>query len=125
MSIQVVLSRPLELMFNCHALDLDDIVIGLILGCAMMLQLLRVPRVVRLSNGEEVLTAAYSESGMPYMGLTVLLHLPSIRHDAGDEYDEVHLSDSIHKDPLEMLHLRCGHLSKSKLLVVHGEWVIT
>ena len=42
------------------------------------LQLLRVPRVVRLCDGVEVIVAAYSESGMPYVGLSELLHLPDI-----------------------------------------------
>ena len=63
-------------MRNCHVLDMEDIVIGLTLGCEMMLSkisaplvyseiwgmdgsLLRVPQVVRLIDGEKVLTAAY------------------------------------------------------------------
>ena len=42
------------------------------------LQLLRVSRVVRLCDGVEVIMAAYSESGMPYVGLSELLYLPDI-----------------------------------------------
>ena len=53
-----------------------------------------------------MLTAKYSESGMPYVGLSDLLHLPNISRVCGDICDEVHLSDSTHSDPLEMLHLR-------------------
>ena len=86
------------------------------------LQLLRVPRVIRLIDGEEVLTAKYSESGMPYVWLSDLLHLPNIGRVCGDICDEVHLSDSMHSDPLEMLHLRCGHVSKSKLLEGHRHY---
>ena len=40
------------------------------------LQLLHVPRVLRLSDCEEVLTGAYLESGMPYVGLADLWHYP-------------------------------------------------
>ena len=54
-------------------------------------QLLRILREVRLSDGEEVSTAAYTKSGMPYVGLTDLSHLPNICRDAGDKTDEVHL----------------------------------
>ena len=76
--IQVIPFRPLELMLNCHVLQLGVIVIGLMLGCVMMLsiiyvqlayfeirvmQLLLVPRVVQL-------TAAYLASGMSYVGST-------------------------------------------------------
>ena len=56
------------------------------------LQLLRVPRVMRLSDDEEVLTAVYLESGMPYVGLTNLLHLPNLRRDGGDTHDETHVT---------------------------------
>ena len=90
--IQVVQSSRLELMLNCHILALENIKIGLILECAMIpskksAQLVyfeiwdmdcSVPRVVRLIDDEEVLAAAYSESGMPYVGLTGLLQLPNI-----------------------------------------------
>ena len=78
------------------------------------LQLLRCPFVVRLCDGVKVLIAAYSESGMPYVGLSELLHLPDI--SKCDKVDEVFLSDRVLSDPIELLHLRCGHVSKSKLL---------
>ena len=93
------------------------------MGCS--LQPLHVPRVVRLIDGEEVLTTKYSESVMPYVGLSDLLHLPYISRVCGDICDEVHLSDSLHSDPLEMLHLRCGHVSKSKLLEGHSHMLFT
>ena len=35
--IQMVSTRPLELMLYCHVMDLGVIVISLILGCAIML----------------------------------------------------------------------------------------
>ena len=49
---------------------------------------------------------------MPYVGLTDLLHLPNTSRDGDDIHDEVYLADSMHNDPFEMLHLRCGHVSK-------------
>ena len=61
-----------------------------------------------------MIMAAYSESGMPYVGLSELLHLPDI--SKYDRADEVLLSDKVQMDPIELLHLRCGHVSKSKLL---------
>ena len=69
---------------------------------------------MRLCDGVEVIIAAYSESGMPYVGLSELLHLPDI--SKCDRADEVLLSDKVQMDPIELLHLRCGHVSKSKLL---------
>ena len=51
-------------------------------------------------DGEEVLTAKYSESGMPYVGLTDLLHLPNISRVCGDMREEVHLTDSMHCNSL-------------------------
>ena len=51
---------------------------------------------------------------MPYVRLTDLLHLPNTCRYAGDTLDEIHLTNSMHNDSLEMLHLRCGHISKSK-----------
>ena len=78
------------------------------------LQLLRVPRVVRLCDGVEVIIAAYSERGVPYVGLSELLHLPDI--SKCDRADKVLLLDKVQMDPIELLHLRCGHVSESKLL---------
>ena len=57
---------------------------GLLRDMGYGLQLLRVPRVVRLIDGKEVLTAKYLESGMPYIGLSDLLHLPNISRVCGD-----------------------------------------
>ena len=55
------------------------------------------------------------------MGSTDLLFLPNICRDVGDTHDEAHLTDSmLIIDPFEMLHLSCGHVSKSKLL--KGHW---
>ena len=47
---------------------------------------------------------------MPYVGLPVLLHLRNICRVGEDMHEEVHLTDSI-------LHLRCGHVSKSEQAV--------
>ena len=79
---------------------------------------------VRLSDDEEVLTA-YLESDMPYVGLTDSLHLSNIYNDAGETHDEVRLNDNIHNSPLEMLHLRCGHVSKSKMLEGYRNMLFT
>ena len=87
---------------------------GILRKMGYELQLLRVPHVVRLSGGVEVIIAAYSESGMPYVGLSGLLHLPDI--SKCDRVDKVFLSDKVQMDPIELLHLRYGHVSKSKLL---------
>ena len=78
---------------------------GLLLEMGYGLQLMRVPRIVRLCDGQEVIRAAYSENGMPYLTLVDVLSLP-----------EVHLSGSINVDPLDLLLERCRHFSKSKLL---------
>ena len=77
------------------------------------------PSVVWLIGGEEVLIAKYSDSGMPLVGLTDLLHLPNIGRVGDDKREKVHLTDSMRHDLLEMLLLRCGHVSKSKLLEGH------
>ena len=45
---------------------------------------------MQLRDGEEVLTAAYLGTGMPYVELTDLLHIPNTCHDGGDKPDEVH-----------------------------------
>ena len=78
------------------------------------LMLMRIPRIVRLSDEEMILVATYSENGMPYVSLTELLNLPDLTVEENSE--EVHLSDRTDADPLELLHKRCGHFSKSKLL---------
>jgi hypothetical protein len=51
---------------------------------------------------------------MPYVPLWDILNLPDLMME--DPPDVVFLSDKIDVDPLEMLHLRCGHVSKVKLL---------
>ena len=60
------------------------------------LQLLRVPRVIRLVNGIEVLTASYA-----FLGSYGVLNLPNINN--GDTIEEVHLSDKFHANPLDLL----------------------
>ncbi len=75
------------------------------------LQLLNKPTVVRLDTGETVLEATYSSNGMPYVNLQEILDLPNLTM-----LEEVYLSDKVHEDPLEMLHKRCGHVSKHKLI---------
>ena len=91
------------------------------------LTLLRVPRIVRLHDEQEVLTATYADNGMPYVSLFDLLHLPDLTltdalpGDAG----EVHLSDDMRTDPVELLHERCGHFSKIKLIEAHKHLLFT
>ena len=67
---------------------------------------------------QEVLTAIYADNGMPYVSLLDLLHLPNItRTDAlTEDGGEVHLQDNMHIDAVELLHERCGHFSKQKLI---------
>ena len=76
---------------------------------------MRVPRIVRLCDGQEVISASYSEKGMPYLTLVGVLNLPNLNKEAV-ALEEVHLSDRMNVDPLDLLHERCGHCSKSKLL---------
>ena len=89
--------------------------------------MLRVPRIVRLHDEQEVLTATYADNGMPYVSLFDLLHLPDLTltdalpGDAG----EVHLSDNMRTDPVELLHERCGHFSKIKLIEAHKHLLFT
>ena len=88
--------------------------------------MLHVSRVVRLCDHEEVITATYSDSGVPYyVGLSEILHLPNISRDSVYLSDEVLLSDHVTCNPLELLHLCCGHVSKSKLLEAHRHMVFT
>ena len=55
---------------------------------------------VRLVDGMEVLTASYSENGMPFVGLVELLNLPNINN--GETLEEVHLTDKYYADPLDI-----------------------
>ena len=61
---------------------------------------------------------------MSYVGLTIL-HLPNFCRDGGDTREEVYVTDSMDHDPLEMPHLRCVHVSKSKLLEGHRHMLFT
>ena len=63
------------------------------------MQLLHDPRVARLCHNEEVITATYSDCGMPSVGLSEILHLPNINQDAVHLSDEVLLSDLVNYDP--------------------------
>jgi hypothetical protein len=76
------------------------------------LSLLRVPRVVRLL----VLIASYAENGMPFVSLVDLLDLPNltVSDKTGESSEEVHLSDNMDADPVDLLHDRCGHFSNWK-----------
>lgn len=65
-----------------------------------MMQLIRVPRVMRLSKREEVLTAAYTEGGMTHVGLTDLLYLPNICRDDGDKTNKIYFTESMPIIPL-------------------------
>ena len=78
-----------------------------------------------MCDNEEVITATYSDSGMPYVGLLKILHLRHISQDNVHLSDEVLLSDQVNCDPLELLHLRCGHVSKSNLLEAHRHMMFT
>ena len=80
-----------------------------------MVQLMRVPRIVRLCDGQEVIRAAYSENGMPYLTLVDVLNLPTLNKEEV-ALEEVHLSNRMNVDPLDLLYERCGHYSKSSLL---------
>ena len=62
---------------------------------------------VRLVDGIEVLTASYTENGIPFVGLVEFLNLPNINNR--DTEEEVHLTDKYHADSLDLLHERCGH----------------
>ena len=87
------------------------------------LMLMRIPRIVRLSDEEMVLVATYAENGMPYVSVTDLLNLPDLT--VGENSEEVHLSDRTDADPLELLHQRCGHFSKGKLLEAFRNMLFT
>ena len=67
----------------------------------------------------------YSDSGMPYVGLSELLHLPNISRDSVHLAHEVLLSDQVTSNSLELLHHCCGHVSKSKLLEAHRHMLFT
>ena len=97
----------------CHDAVTNICSAGMLREMGYGLQLLRVPRVVRLVDGMEVLTASYIKNGMPFVGLVELLNLPNINN--GEILEEVHLTGKCHADPLGLLQERCGHFSKVKL----------
>jgi hypothetical protein len=99
----------------CHEAVKDICSAGMLRAMGYGLTLLRVPKVVTLLDNKEVLVGQYAENGMPYVSLLDLLHLPDLSK-CNHLPDEVLLSDDYSDDPLEMLHLRAGHVSKSKLL---------
>ena len=80
--------------------------------------LLKVPQIVRMCDHAGVLTGVYSENGMPCVPLIELLNLPDISL-ASEEVN------NMHGDPLDLLHERCGHFSKPKLLEAHRHMLFT
>ena len=107
----------------CHDAVKNICSAGMLREMGYGLQLLRVPRVVRLVDGMEVLTASYSENGMPFVGLVELLNLPNINN--GETLEEFHLTNKYYADPLDLLHERCGHFSKVKLLEAFKHMLFT
>ena len=79
------------------------------------LQLMRVPRIVRFCDCQDVISADYSQNGMHYLALTGVLNLPNLIKEAVAT-EEVRIYDSTNVDPLDLLHERCDHYSESKLL---------
>jgi hypothetical protein len=100
---------------------------GILRDMGYGLSLLRVPRVVRLLDEEAVLIASYAENGMPYVSLVDLLDLPNLNvsDNTGESSEEVHFSDNMDADPVDLLHDRCGHFSKVKLLEAHRHMLFT
>ena len=95
---------------------------GILREMSYGLKLLRVPQIVRHYDEQEVLTVLYADNG-----LLDLLHLPNItRTDAlPADAGEVHLSDNMHTNPVELLHERYGHISKQKLIEAHKRTLFT
>jgi hypothetical protein len=97
----------------------NDAVKNLVSGGALRamgygLWLLHVPRIVKMSNPmDTVLTAEYSENGMPFVNLRELLHLPDLTKET---QELAMLSDDMGVDKLNLLHRRLTHVSKSVLL---------
>jgi hypothetical protein len=84
------------------------------------LTLLQVPRIVKLCDGAVVLVAEYSQNGMPFVDLMDLFALPNIGGSqsgvGGHACGSVLLSDNMDRDPIELLHERTAHCSKSVLI---------
>lgn len=57
----------------------------------------------------------HSDNGIPYLKLRDVLNLPNLNKE-GVAIDEIHISDNVNVDPLDLLYERCGHYSKSTLL---------
>ena len=71
---------------------------------------------MRLCDKMEVLIAASAKNSMPYMVLPYMLNLPNLNKLEMQLENEVLLSHKLHDDPLDILHMRGGHVSKSKLI---------
>jgi len=95
------------------------------------LTLLRIPRVVELDTGKQVLVGLYnSTSGMPYVNLHDILHLPNWTvhddlHFVSRRSDEVNFLDDMGVDRIDQLHFRTGHVSKPKLLEGYRHMLFT
>ena len=104
----------------CHDAVKDICSAGILRDMGYGLSLLRLPKIVSLVDNKEVLVGQYAENGMPYVPLQELLHLPNLNIAMLDSAcfteDSVMLSDKFEDDKLELLHLRTGHVAKSKLL---------
>ena len=72
-----------------------------------------------------MITATYSNSGMLYVGLSEILHLPNISQESINLSEDVLLSDQVNCDPLEQLHQRCDYVNKSKLSEAHHHMLFT
>ena len=89
---------------------------GMLRAMGYGLELLRVPKIVELNTGREVLVGNYDEhGGMPWVALHDVLNLPCIsscHYVMGGGSSEVMLSDTVQQDPLNLLHERAGHVAK-------------
>ena len=98
---------------------------GLLRAKGYGLDLFLNPSIARLSDKQEVLPAKYAANGMPYVKLWDLLMLPNLMVEDAPVGGEVYLSDKIDVDPMEILHQRCGHFSKVKLLEAYRNRLFT
>ena len=103
---------------------------GLLREMGYGLQLMRVPRIVTGQLIETELTKFarfslpidfYAENGMPYLTLVDVLNMPNL-NKKGMALEEVHLSDSMNVDPLDLLHERCGHYRKTGISLCAGTY---
>jgi len=86
------------------------------------LLLLSVPKIVVLASLEVVIVAEYHENGMPFVLLSDLLDLPDISTDEGVE---AMFSDDMGEDPVELLHRRAVHVSRSVLVEAYRRQAIS